>query len=321
MNKCTIEKIKNIEQFEKKLCKYHFSCLCPNCSQKAINSHSIQRNGWLSSIAENGHVVGVKRRLAGHLYNTLENSSFNQIIDKIGLAEASTFKGYCNNHDTELFKCIEKQPLDRNNIHQVFAFHLRAVSFERIAKINLIGIMSLINLPDEVFFQKELFYADSKYRWNLFWQSNKYDYFSKNYSYKWHTIEKNIGIAAVTMISPLSKLVELWYMTEHLQRNGMYNVPRPAFSLSVIPTENETHIVMCWHNSESHFVAPWVEEFCEGNGDLLSKFLNKCIFSKSEDFYIRPSLWDSLDEETRKSVCENLSPKNNNCKIPEVIEI
>lgn len=321
MNKCTIEKIKNIEQFEKKLCKYHFSCLCPNCSQKAINSHSIQRNGWLSSIAENGHVVGLKRKLAAALFNTPKRSSFVPIVTKIGLAEASTFKGYCNDHDTELFKCIEKEPLDRNNIHQVFAFHLRAVSFERIAKINLIGIMSLINLPDEVFFQKELFYADSKYRWNLFWQSNKYDYFSKNYSYKWCKVEKNLGVASVTMIPPLSAIIEDQYMTEHLRFDGTYNIARPAFSLSVIPTENETHIVMCWHNEENHLVAPWINEFCQEDSYLLSKFLNKCIFTKSEDFYICPSLWDSLDEETRKSVCENLSPKNHNCKIPEVIKI
>lgn len=290
--------LNNVANVEKHLRRKASNCLCPSCTQKAIRSHSLQRNGWLSAVAEKGHVVGVCRQIAANLYRASPESPPTPRLDRIGLAEASTFWGFCNRHDTELFECIECKPLQKGNIEQVFALHLRAFSYERVAKRNqLVLFRNLPEMADELAIRDQMFMADSKWRWDDFWRDDKYCLFEKNYSYEWLIIPKNIGVASVTMIPPLSALMEDRYMTSHRNNDGSYCVARPAFSLSVIPEYKNTHVVMCWNNEDNDFVAPWKNELSAAEGQSLSFFLNKCIFTKSEDYYLRPSIWDSLSKE------------------------
>lgn len=303
MNAQALQTLNVVADVEKHLRKKPTGCLCPSCTRKAIRSHSLQRNGWLSAIAEKGHVVGVCRQIAANLYQASPASPPPPRIDRIGLVEASTFWGYCNQHDTELFECIERHPLQKGNVEQLFALHLRALSYERVAKRNQLELFR--NLPEmagEVIIQGQMFRSDSKLRWDEFWHEDKYRLFEKDYSYEWILIPKNIGVASVTMIPPLSALVEDRYMTAHRCDDGTYNVARPAFSLSVIPEDQNTHVVMCWHNDDGDLVAPWRRSLCTDDNQSLSHFLNKCIFAKSEDYYLRPSLWETLSKENKENL-------------------
>lgn len=314
--------LKNIASVEKRLRRTASECLCPSCNQRAIRSHSQQRNGWLSAIAENGHVVGVCRQIAANLYQASPESPPPPRIDRIGLAEASTFWGYCNQHDTELFKCIEQHPLQKGSVEQVFALHLRAMSFERMAKQGQQEITRICpGWENEVLIRQRLYEADSMYRWNLLWIGDKINYFNEHFGYAWIVLPKNVGVSCATMIPPLSPLKEDRYMTAHMGKDGCYHIARPAFSLSLVPSCNETHVIMCWHNDDADLVAPWKYDLCNNSGSSLAMFLNRCVFVKSEDFYLRPSLWDSLDVCVRDLVRKNLVPSLSEREIPNVITI
>ena len=324
--------LNRVARVEKHLRKCSEKCLYPSCNESAIRSHAVQKNGWLSSIAENNHVIGVQRQITGSLFKSSPESPPEPQIVKIGLNEASTFWGYCNAHDTQLFDCIERQPLCKDDIKQVMALHLRAISFERVAKRSQQEISRCLAeshgnalyrefMKNEVCIRDHMFEADSRYRWDLFWSDNKVSHFTNDYSFRWMVIPKNIGVASVTMIPPMSAIMENRYMTAHRHKDGSYDVGRPAFSLSVIPYGQETHVVMCWHNADTDFVAPWEHDLCTSSGTALATVLNKCIFVKSEDFYVRPSLWDSLDGHVRDLVRDNLCPNFSDCEIPNVITI
>ncbi len=324
--------LNRVARVEKHLRKCSTECLCPSCKESAIRSHAVQKNGWLSNIAENKHVMGVQRQIAAPLFKSSPESPPEPTIVRIGLNEASTFWGYCNVHDTQLFDCIERQPFCKDNINQVMAFHLRAMSFERVAKQSQQEIFSCLaeshgnalcseSMKSEVSIHEQMFEADSRYRWDLFWSDNKDERFKNEYSFRWIVIPKNIGVASVTMIPPMSAIMENRYMTAHKHKDGSYDVGRPSFSLSLIPYGQETHVVMCWHNDDTDFVAPWVHDLCTSSGTALATVLNKCIFVKSEDFYVRPSLWDSLDDRVRDLVRENLCPSSSDLEIPNVITI
>lgn len=324
--------LNRVARVEKHLRKCSTECLCPSCKESAIRSHAVQKNGWLSSIAENSHVMGVQRQITAPLFKSSPESPPELKIVRIGLNEASTFWGYCNAHDTQLFDCIERQPLCKGDIKQVLAFYLRAISFERVAKQSQQEISSCLAeshenvlyrefMKNEVCIREQMFEADSRYRWDLFWSDNKIIRFINEYSFSWIVIPKNIGVASVTMIPPMSAIMENRYMTAHRHKDGSYDVGRPAFSLSVIPHGQETHVIMCWHNDDTDFVASWNHDLCSDTGTTVATVLNKCIFVKSEDFYLRPSLWDSLDERVRRLVQENLCPSLFDREIPSVITI
>lgn len=97
----------------------------PRCSKKIIRAHSLQRNGVLSSIAENGHVLEWRCKRLG-------TGTFD--MTEIGINKASTFRGFCSFHDNQIF-----QPLDDYKFtgtrEQAFLLCLRALTHETHKKI------------------------------------------------------------------------------------------------------------------------------------------------------------------------------------------
>lgn len=320
MDKSAIKILNNVAKTEKHLQKASTVCLCPTCAENAIRSHSQQKRGGLSYIAENGHVMGVRRQVAGPLYRSSPESPPVSEIGPIGIQDASTFWGYCNEHDTKLFEEIECQPLQAGNANQVFALHLRALSYEIKAKYDQLEIYKQIPaFSSEVKVREHLLDADSEWHWNLLWRDDKLTKFRSDFLWEWRVIQKNIGVSMAAMLPPLPAVFEDRYMTAHMNGVGEYDVPRPAFSLSVVPANNETHLVMCWHKNDSDFVARWRNEFLTQDDKQLACFLNKCIFTMSEDYFLRPSLWDSLSKSIQEVVRKRLLPCSETYGIPNVI--
>ena len=97
-------------------------------SPTSIKSHTIQRRGGLGSIAEGGHVYSAKKAFAD-----LEKRGGQVDLEKIGVGQASTFPGFCNHHDTELFRPVE-QTNSKLNPCSAFLLSIRAVAYEVATK-------------------------------------------------------------------------------------------------------------------------------------------------------------------------------------------
>lgn len=78
-------------------------CNYPGCNEKEINSHIFQKNGILSSIAKNRHLIA-------HDIDFYNNHAF--AFKRTGLNKVFSFNCFCANHDSELFKAIESIDLD-----------------------------------------------------------------------------------------------------------------------------------------------------------------------------------------------------------------
>ncbi|MBG6062911.1 hypothetical protein IWX83_002717 [Flavobacterium sp. CG_9.1] len=102
------------------------TCFHPDCSEKSISSHILQKNGILSSIAEDGHVI------------EMQINKFNENVHsfrKIGINKAFSFNCFCSTHDTELFKTIEVEEIDFSNYRNLLLFTLRTVYNEKFRKL------------------------------------------------------------------------------------------------------------------------------------------------------------------------------------------
>lgn len=110
-----------------KLFKKNELCLLSDvgCTSEPINSHSLQEAAIRRITDETNHV---------YAFLSPDFIELNRIYDeaiylpkKISASKASTFRGFCLPHDTELFKCIEKAEVEPT-AKQLHALHLRAIA-------------------------------------------------------------------------------------------------------------------------------------------------------------------------------------------------
>jgi len=90
-----------------KIKKTEWTCMAPNCDEKCINSHVLQKNGILSEISFNNHIIEVKPT---NIWEISDLGIFK--YQEIGINEGFSFPGFCAYHDSEIFKPIESNEVD-----------------------------------------------------------------------------------------------------------------------------------------------------------------------------------------------------------------
>lgn len=94
----------NREAFSKKKCCARNVGLGP-CDGNVIKAHTVSRGPNLNKIAKDGHVL--------HYVASIQDMNKNGgklSVKKIGIKDASVFRGFCSQHDRDLFSCIENEP-------------------------------------------------------------------------------------------------------------------------------------------------------------------------------------------------------------------
>lgn len=129
------------ERFERGYCSHPLKG-SGNCSSGIIASHTIQRRGGLSLIQEEGHVLATKPTFQ----STFKNKG-RPVPRRVGVNKASTFPGFCNKHDTELFRPIENTDTALNPL-AAFLYSYRAIAYERFTKDAALEIVSLQRQTD-----------------------------------------------------------------------------------------------------------------------------------------------------------------------------
>lgn len=97
----------------------------PESCGRVISAHSVQRSGGgLASISQNGHVYGYRS----------DFSTRGRVLPKlIGVNVASTFTGFCDRHDAELFRPLERARFEGTR-EQLALLGFRAICRDLMAK-------------------------------------------------------------------------------------------------------------------------------------------------------------------------------------------
>lgn len=110
--------LERIIRNKKRVCSY------PGCNHNTIRSHNISQ-AVLKKIARDGHI----RMLHVNPYKGLAFQS-------VGIREATTFAGFCNLHDNDLFSLVDKEVTEFENSQSLLLLNYRATVHEKIKKIN-----------------------------------------------------------------------------------------------------------------------------------------------------------------------------------------
>jgi len=276
----------------------------PNCTKTAIQSHSQQKEGQLRTIAKEGKVYTLLR----NQYRALKTSSADSLpqLHKIGISEASSFPGFCSNHDRIIFQEIDTKALGQNNEKQSFLLFLRSFCYECSQKRKQFDYYSqLIEqtsniIPEENIYPLEAWLAGLKlfverdapsYLERLFpcYDNDDYSSISNN----WTILEGNVKASCSCIFSPLLDKHQS-YMRLNIDR------PQPAMSFNLVPEKSRTHIIVSWLQEHTDLTA-WVHQYLVSNGKL-EEFVNMAAFGESEDTCLNPDLWETASENLKREV-------------------
>lgn len=295
---------KSIGKIQKKLNKEKFKCIIPNCNEYAISSHSQQKEGQLRSISENGLVYAIDR----NIYDIIKNYGYKPALrlKKIGIAEVSTFPGFCAKHDRELFKNIELKPLELNNPEQSLLLYLRSYSYEYLQKLrmriflgeflkechSILGKEKSLDIEAIKLGMDHFVDDEAPIIFNKIFTA----LYSKDFSivdFWWKVINKNIKISSSCCFSPL-------FDKFHTHRIDHWNEPQPVVSFNLIPMNERTYVILVWLKEFSDLMS-WIKKYNSSNSEL-ETLINHCAFAESEDTCINITLWDKTDNKIKLEV-------------------
>ncbi len=268
------------------LLKWRFNkCLEPTftCSQDAIEAHSVQRKGALSLIAVDGHVYQLQGRITG--------DELGASLKKVGLRRASTFSGFCNAHDTDIFRPIDTKPLSAGDPEQLFLLAYRSVTKELHALMQAAMQMQQANellvttgrassdVPNpagwEAIEKFNLSWIVWKYRYEHYDQNMSAGRY-RNVAHSWFVITHQEPVVAAS--------------TFFFVDQKRYGQPFAAVCTNVVPlSDQQTMVVFSYDKSHSSKARKYIAPIMMSKGEDQRYELSLLLLNKAENFHISQS--------------------------------
>lgn len=275
-------------------------CMYPDCTERAINSHIMQKNGILSSIAEDQHLweSGVNHFKAEYIG-----------FQKKGINKIYTFLGFCNTHDTEVFKKIEsKDKIDFNDYESCLLFALRTACNEyRIKEIVIKQQECILSHPDtesngmlEVSVeQSKIGLQDLSFQIDSMWD----DLQNKTESFVFEHREIELFELCLNSIYTYDTSQEI---QNHIIVHGKDMERTSEIFISLFPYRDKSILLMGYHKEDTAKLKSFVNLFFKENEKRLKRRLSSLITFNCETWVCSNKLYKSkfegLDSEFFKSM-------------------
>lgn len=294
-----------------------------SCSGKIINAHTVSKGSSLLEITDStNHVLGLKISLSN-----IQKGNGALVPERIGVNQASTFKGFCSLHDKQFFTCIEDKPFTKES-DQLFALAYRALCKEIYAKGSSENLVEFVKeadkgkgIHDQLFIQnfastfgqgvdravKELLALKEEFDNHLLDKNKiKFRHFVV-------TSETPCPIAVSSILSP-----DMDFDGGRVQDLANLAVVAEPVIFNSFSSNGKGYVVFSWlENSKA--VEKFMLSLMKYDMQSLKNALLRFFFSVSENIYISPAWWDSLKDEQRTSLTRRVmigvspfEPKNDN---------
>lgn len=269
-----------------------------SCSNKIINAHTISKSGSLMAIADSSnHVFGLKIDLP----NLIKNNG-KLIPEKIGINQASTFKGFCSTHDKALFSCIEDKDFIGDD-EQCFALMYRSVAKEIYAKEGSLNHADFIKAGDKgKDIAQQLFIQEFANRNKIAVEiaiSELSELKSKLDQHLLKNTNENIHHLIIKSASPIPVVVSsiiapsINFFGEQIQNLNNLHVKAEHVVINSLSSAGNGFFVLSWL-SESKKINNFIDSLLrDGTSDVFNKLV-KFSFCMAENTFFSPSWWESL---------------------------
>lgn len=310
MNSISPEKAKLIDGYVKRWKKIYQTPIClaeGECEGVIGKSHTVSEAMSLKYIGENEHVLVRQVNLFGQ--------SVGQVLSlkKLSVHEALTFQGFCNRHDTDLFKSLDRSPFMATH-EQLFMQAYRCGCREYYFKACQIQtsldesqIAELQDLPsDREYKLSPLFelIKESMYRslGDIIASKEKFEKhlssrdFRRLQSYVIHARCSPV-IACAGAFFP-----DVLTTGAILQDVTSFDTNLQSLFVSVIPEESGVFVILSFFDDEAKAPTRFIEDLIRTD-KLPDRVIWMCM-TRFENTAVKPSWWTQLPNETRDKINE-----------------
>lgn len=286
-------------------------CMVPDalnhqCSDKIISAHTVSKSGSLGAIADStNHVKGLRISLP-----TLIKNNGRLRPEKIGIKQASTFKGFCSYHDNSLFSCIEDCEFTGTE-QQCFALAYRAVAKEMYAKQNSSTNNDFLKVADkgkskldQLLIQK--FIADNELGVSAAIKELS-DFKSLLDAQLIHDQKTELSHLVISSDVPPPVMVSS-IVAPTVNFNG--KLIQDLADLSVVPdyvcfnsfaSDGKGYVVFSWLK-DAQVSRDFIETFLAIDNSRKFSALVRFFFSVAENTFFSPSWWDKLSKGEQSTI-------------------
>lgn len=295
MNKDSyLDREKALANAQKKFAKVKWPCMCPKCTDKAINSHLLQRHGILSHVTVDNHLYEITREDAFKWHD-----NYPVRFKKVGLNNAISYPLFCAKHDTEIFLPIETGTIDFDDYRSQLLFSYRAVCAEiRKKEVNILETKENMTNIEEMSLAgeailvggdkgiKDLNYYKYLLEDELKTIKEKFTFF--HYSYPVLDIYSSATMSYEIFDSKSERQVE-----EALKKKVW-----DALFIHIIPQSSSTEIIIGYHNNHtSRDMEDYVKSWNGLGRDEIGYKLTDLFVAHVEDWGLSPRLFEKIPEE------------------------
>jgi hypothetical protein len=284
-------------------CFHHKKDECKGVIKQA---HSIQRNGRLSIIE-----AEVDGNNCIYTFTSHKSTSENWLDDlvPIGKKEASTFFGFCDYHDTNLFSPIENFPFDKSSKHLfLHSYRSFAHSYHRKQEE-----YKIYNNPESEFVKAlpkhwvelmkvgvEMGVNDAKHykhQIDIALENEQYDFF------KYLVYEKE-GLYPFAVSSQISPRVTYKSkpMNNHLGPNEPWSQP----ILTFLPDKTTTFVILAVFPDDKNGEI-LLDELSELKTVELEKAITSLIIANCENTFFSPKVWNKLNKKQKRILLDEFA--------------
>lgn len=272
------------------------------CS-RIIDAHSIQKNGALSLIADAGNVYAISRN-----FTDVKKSRGGVCFTRQGIGMVSTFRGFCERHDTEVFAPIDTRPLQpttqqvllyayRSLCREVFVKEGAFQSLEQQAQHNAAntGIHTLLSDMRQ---GTEIGLKNLRLQKQLYDESLSTETYSDVKYVVFHSAQMPT-IVFSGLIYP-----HFDFLGRQLQDLGNKSQTLDLITFSFAPMSAGWGIVFAWHVRSGKTCLEFMKSLAtriahdRNPGDHLFRL----VVSNCENLAIAPQWWESLSQPSRSAV-------------------
>ena len=288
----------------------NIKCLEPNeqCHEELIRSHSIQDSRILEDLAEDYHVytIQIDKRALGRS-KTNEMTFPKMIFERVSMHEATTFKGLCNKHDTEIFEPIDKDDLDMENSQHVFLLTYRAVLRETATLVGAarmaqngylkkadIGVISRDQPSIEGYYAVEQ--AMKAMDFYTYKKAFDFIYLEKQYDemyWIYYIYDENANFAVSSIFNVDSSM-------------NMEDVPK-NIGINVFPNNNKTYVVFSCLKVHKDAMNIMLNDIIIATGYYQKYLISKLVLRKCENIVLAPAALNSWAESKKETILKFFS--------------
>ena len=298
-------------------------CIFPDtskCKGHIVKAHTIQRNGSLTKIARDGHLYRITFPLSN-----LNNPEAEMVAELEGIRKISTFTGFCQHHDTEIFKPVENKPFTSTNeqcLLLAFRIIAKELYLKRAAKENSEMLWRLIKEGDVGAQQSVEGFSGGTDRACTTLELVFEEYFEKYRSKDFSDIRyATFYLDAVPEVMFSGGVFpEFDYKGNILQDLSDSDLKADVLTYSSFATDSGGAIVFSWLKSSDYNCVKFIDSLLTLDADEIPDAIARLCFEYCENTAISPEWWDNIGRKKQDAIINRFSKsvtpmteRDNNC--------